>query len=67
VKPSVQKIIELVDSFKTFWVTKITLLVNQITIPTSQYGYRMAATNNDDSAISDGESIANFGVAYTAT
>ncbi len=54
------------DSFKTFWAAKITL-VNQTTIPASQYGYRMAATNNDDSIVSYGESIANFDAAYAAT
>jgi hypothetical protein len=38
------RIIKTFNSFKTFWAAKITL-VNQTTIPASQYGYRMAATN----------------------
>ena len=44
------RIIKMVDRFKTFWVTKITL-VNQTTIPASMHGYGMAAVNNDDSII----------------
>jgi hypothetical protein len=54
------RIVETFDSFKTFWAAKI-ILVNQTTIPTSQYGYGMATTNNDNYAASYGESIANFG------
>jgi hypothetical protein len=54
------------DFFKTFWAAKITL-VNQTAVPTSQYGYGMAATNNDDSVVSYGETISNFGAAYVAT
>jgi hypothetical protein len=60
------RIVKTFDSFKTFWVAKITL-VNQTAIPASQYGYGMAATNNDDSVVSHGETILNFGAAYTAT
>jgi hypothetical protein len=44
------RIIKMVDRFKTFWVTKITL-VNQTTIPASMHGYGMAAVNNDESVI----------------
>jgi cysteine synthase len=47
-------------------VAKITL-VNQTSIPASQYGYRMAATNDNNFYISYGESIANFGAAYAIT
>ncbi len=60
------RILETFDSFKTFWKAKITL-VNQTAIPTSQYGYGTAATNNNDSVVSYGESIANFGATYSAT
>ncbi len=44
------RIIKMVDRFKRFWVTKITL-VNQTTIPASMHGYGMAAVNNDKSVI----------------
>ncbi len=54
------------DTFKMFWAAKITL-VNQTTVPAGLHGYRMAAVNNDDSVVSYGELIANFGVAYAAT
>jgi hypothetical protein len=60
------RIVKTFDSFKTFWAAKITL-VNQTAVPTSQYGYRMATTNDDDSVVSYGKSIANFGAAYAAT
>jgi hypothetical protein len=55
-------IIKMVDTFKTSWAAKITL-VNQTTIPASMYSYRMAAMNDDDSIIS---LILNFGAAYAA-
>ncbi len=61
-----QRIFKTFDSFKTFWVAKITL-VNQTTIPASQYGYRLATTNDNNSVVSYGESIMNFGAAYAAT
>ncbi len=60
------RIVKTFNSFKTFWAAKITL-VNQTAIPTSQYGYGMAATNDDKSVISYGETTLNFGAAYTAT
>jgi hypothetical protein len=50
------RIIKTFDSFKTFWAAKITP-VNQTTVPTSQYGYGMAATNDNDSVVSYGETI----------
>ena len=56
----------MLDTFKTFWVDKITL-VNQTAIPASAHGYRMAAVNNDDTMALFEESIANFGAAYAAT
>jgi hypothetical protein len=60
-------ITETFDTFKTFWAAKITL-VNQTTIPASLHGYGMAAINNNNtSVVLYGESIANFGAAYTAT
>ncbi len=55
---------EMVNTFKTFWAAKITLL-NQTAIPASMHGYRMANVNDDNSALLYGESIANFGAAYT--
>jgi hypothetical protein len=58
--------IKTVDTFKTFWAAKITL-VNQTAIPASMHGYGMAAMNDDNSIVSYGESIANFGAAYAAT
>jgi hypothetical protein len=63
VRPRIDKTF---DSFKTFWAAKITL-VNQTAIPASQYGYRMAATNNNHFVLSYGETISNFGDAYAAT
>jgi hypothetical protein len=64
-RPSIQEL-SIFNSFKTFWAAKITL-VNQTTIPTSQYGYRRAATNDDNSVVSYGKSIVNFGAMYAAT
>jgi hypothetical protein len=60
------RIIEMVNTFKTFWAAKITLL-NQTAIPASVYGYRIDAVNNNDSIVLYGKSIANFGAAYAAT
>ncbi len=60
------RIIETVDTFKTFWAAKITL-VNQTAIPASMHGYGMAAVNDDNSVTSYGESITNFGAAYATT
>jgi hypothetical protein len=60
------RITETLDTFKTFWADKITL-VNQTAIPASSHGYGMAAVNNDDTVASYGESIANFRAAYAAT
>ncbi len=55
-----------VDTFKTFWAAKITLM-NQTAIPASMHGYGMATVNNNNSIASYGESIANFGAVYAAT
>jgi hypothetical protein len=41
------RIVKTFISFKTFWAAKITL-VNQTAVPASQYGYEMAATNDND-------------------
>jgi hypothetical protein len=60
------RIIKTVNTFKTFWAAKITL-VNQTAIPASMHGYEMAAVNNKDSVTSYGESIANFGAVYATT
>ncbi len=60
------RIVKTFDTSKRFWVAKITL-VNQTAIPASQYGYRLAATNNDNSIILYGKSIANCGAMYAAT
>jgi hypothetical protein len=60
------RIVKTFNTIKTFWAEKITL-VNQTAIPSSQYGYRMAATINDNSVVSYGESIANIGATYAAT
>ena len=60
------RIIETLDTFKTFWADKITL-VNQTAIPASSHGYGMATVNDDDTVASYGETIANFGAAYAAT
>jgi hypothetical protein len=57
---------EMVDMFKTFWTTKITL-VNQTTIPASMHGYRMATVNNDDSVVLYGDAIVNFRASYATT
>jgi cysteine synthase len=60
------RIVKTFDSFKTFWAAKVTL-VNQTAVPASQYGYRMAATNDDDSVVSYSKSIPNFGAVYATT
>jgi hypothetical protein len=60
------RIIETVDTFKTFWATKITL-VNQTTIPAIMHGYGMAPMNNNNSVVLCGEAIANFGAAFADT
>jgi hypothetical protein len=60
------RIVETFDMFKTFWAAKITL-VNQTAVPASMHGYGRAAVNDDDSIVSYGKSIANFGAAYTTT
>jgi hypothetical protein len=60
------RIVMIFDPFKTFWAAKITL-VNQTAVPASQYGYGMATTNDDDSVVSYGKSIPNFGAAYATT
>jgi hypothetical protein len=59
----------LFKNFQNFWLLQNNLggkitLVNQTAIPASQYRYGIAATNDDDSVFSYGESIANFGAAY---
>ncbi len=43
-------IVKTVDTFKTFWAAKITL-INQTAIPTSMHGYGMAAVNDDNSVV----------------
>jgi hypothetical protein len=60
------RIVKTLDTFKTFWATKITL-VNQMAVPASMQGYGMAAVNDDDSVMLYGKSIANFGTVYPAT
>ena len=59
-------IVKMLDTFKTFWVDKITL-VNQTAIPTSLYGYGTAVFNNNDTVALYSELIANFGAAYAST
>jgi hypothetical protein len=60
------KIVKTFDTFKTFWATKI-MLVNQTAVPASLHGYSMATYNNNNSVVSYGESITNFGAGYAAT
>jgi hypothetical protein len=60
------RIVETFDSFKTFWAARITP-VNQTAVPASQYGYRMAATTEEEFVVLYGKSIANFSAAYAAT
>ena len=60
------RVVETLDTFKTFWAGKITL-VNQTAIPASSRGYGMATVNNDTTVELFEESIANFGAAYAAT
>ena len=61
-----RRMVNTFNSFKTFWAAKITL-VNQTAAPASQYGYGMAATNNNDSVVSYGDSIGNFSATYAVT
>jgi hypothetical protein len=56
----------MLDTFKMYWTTKITL-VNQTAVSASLHGYGMMAANNNNSVVSYGESLANFGAAYTTT
>ncbi len=65
-KSECPRIVETFDMFKMFWATKITL-VSQTAVPTSMHGYGMAGVNNNDSIVSYGKSIANFGTTYAAT
>jgi hypothetical protein len=44
------RIVEMFNTFKLFWAAKITL-INQMAIPVSMHGYRMADVNNDNSVI----------------
>jgi hypothetical protein len=60
------RIVKTVNTFKTFWAAKITL-VNQTAFPASMHGYGMAAVNADNSVALYGETIWNVGAAYTAT
>jgi hypothetical protein len=60
------RIVETFDTFKTFWAAKITL-VNRTAVPASMHSYGMAAVNNNNSIVSYGQSIVNFGAAYAAT
>jgi hypothetical protein len=59
------RIVETFDIFKAFWAAKITL-VNQTAVPASMHGYGMAAVNDNNSVMSYGKSIANFGADYAA-
>ncbi len=60
------RIAKTFDMFKPFWAAKI-MVVNQTAVPTSMHGYGMVAVNKNDSVVSYGESIANFGTVYAAT
>ncbi len=60
------RIVKTFDTFKMFWVAKITL-VNQMAVPASMHGYGMAVVNDNDTVVLYGELIANFGTVYAAT
>jgi hypothetical protein len=60
------RIVKTVDTVKTFWAAKITLM-NQTAIPASMHGYGMATMNDNNSVPLYGESIANFRAMYAAT
>ncbi len=58
---------QMLNSFKGFWSNAITL-VNQMSVPASQHGYRMAAMDNNSGSIAlYSKSLVNFSAAYAAT
>ena len=59
-------IAEMLDTFKTFWVDKITL-INQMAIPASLHQYGMVAVNNNNTVVLYGKLIVNFGATYATT
>jgi hypothetical protein len=59
-------IIKMINSFNEYWANAIAL-VNQTNVPASQYGYSMAAMDDNALFASYRESLANFGAAYAAT
>jgi hypothetical protein len=65
-KSETPAIVEMIDSFKEYWASVITL-VNQTSIPAGQHSYGMAATNNDALHALYSKLLANFGAAYDAT
>jgi hypothetical protein len=60
------RFVEKFKSFKTFWEKQINL-VNQTTVPASQYGYGMTTTTNNNYVVSYGGSITHLGALYTTT
>ena len=59
-------IVKTINSFKEYWSGAIAL-VNQMAAPASQYGYYMAAVDNDALIALYTETMSNFGAAYAAT
>jgi hypothetical protein len=62
----INAIIEMIDSFKEY-CSRVILLINQTSIPATQHGYGMAATDNNALLAPYSESLANFSAAYAAT
>jgi hypothetical protein len=60
------RIVKMFDTFKKFLAAKITL-VNRTAVLASMHGYGIAAVNNNNSVVSYGKLIANFGAVYAAT
>jgi hypothetical protein len=61
--PPITKMVKTIKSY----CSKAITLINQMASPAIQYNYGMTAMDNNATVTSYGESIANFGAAYTAT
>jgi hypothetical protein len=59
-------IVETIDSFKEYWANTIAL-VYQTAVLASQHGWGMTAVDNNALVALYGDSLLNFGAAYTTT
>ncbi len=63
---AVPPIYEMINSFKEYWANAIAV-VNQTAVLASQHGYGMTPVDDNTLVASYGDSLTNFGAAYTAT